>query len=139
MHLDIELALWWDFIEASSTSIALYIDDSQSVARISTDALETGKQTWFDFRFQISHLLFQLLFVFACLLHDFIEFAFLLFQSQMALFNQFFCSDHVVFLLLNANKCLIDFLVTEFYFQCLELYFLAQRIVFAVVLHLVEL
>ena len=51
VHLDIQLALRRDFVEATSTRVTLYGDDTESVTGTLTDALERLQQAAFDFRF----------------------------------------------------------------------------------------
>ena len=46
MHLDIQLTLGWNLIEATTTGITLYIDDTQTITRILTDTFERSQQTW---------------------------------------------------------------------------------------------
>ena len=40
VHLDIELTLGWNLVEATTTGITLYINNTQTIAGIATDALE---------------------------------------------------------------------------------------------------
>ena len=40
MHLDVELPLRWNLVEATTTSITLHINDTQTVASVLADTLE---------------------------------------------------------------------------------------------------
>ena len=48
VHLDIELALRWNLVEATATCITLHVNDTQTVAGTITDALEALEQTWLN-------------------------------------------------------------------------------------------
>ena len=50
VHLNIELSLWWNLIEATTASIALHIDHSQSVAHTLANTLKALQQSWFNQR-----------------------------------------------------------------------------------------
>ena len=40
VHLDVQLALWGNLVEATATSITLHIDDTQTIACILANTLE---------------------------------------------------------------------------------------------------
>ena len=43
VHLDVEMALWRNLVEATAASVALYIDDAKTVTCALADALERGE------------------------------------------------------------------------------------------------
>ena len=45
VHLDIQLALRWNLVEATTTSITLYVNDTQTIASTLTNTLEAREQT----------------------------------------------------------------------------------------------
>ena len=139
MHLDVELTLGRNLVEATATGITLHIDDTQTVTGILTDTLERGEQTGLDLRLQILHLFLQLIFLSTGLSHDLLEFRLLHIQVTLTLSNHLLISLQLVLLLLNTSVGLTDLLVAEFNLQCLELDFLAQCVILTVVLHLIEL
>lgn len=139
VHLDIELTLGRNLVEATAASITLHIDNAQAVAGILADALETGKKTRLNLCFQIAGLHLQHFLFLTGFLHDFIKFGLLLAECLGAVFNEFFALGEFLFLLLYLNECLTDFLVAELYFKILELYFLGQGVILTIVLHIVEL
>ena len=139
MHLDIELALWRNLVKATTTSITLHVDDAQTVAGILADALEAGEQTIFNLRLVFLGFRLQLLLFLTRLLHDFVELALLVGQCDQTVFLQCNSLLQVVVTLIDANQSLFDFLLAELNLESLELYLLCQRVILAVVLHLVEL
>ena len=139
VHLDVELTLRRNLVEATTASITLHVNDTQTVAGILTDTLVTGKQTLFDLQLQFLGSLLELLLFSTSLAHDLIELALLLLEGDLTVLDQLFSLLQVLTALLNLNISLANFLVTEFDLQFLELDFLAQRVVFAVVLHVVQL
>ena len=88
MHLDVELTLGRNLIEATATSIALHIDDAESVAGILADALEAGEQTRFYLQFEFFCFFLQLFFFLTRFLHDFFQFAALLVEVSIAVGNE---------------------------------------------------
>ena len=73
MHLDVELSLWRDFVEATSTSSTLDINDSQAVTGVFTNAFECRQQTGVDLLFEFFGFFAQFFLVLASLSDDFIE------------------------------------------------------------------
>ena len=61
MHLDIELALRWNLVEATATCVTLHVNDTQTVAGTITDALEALEQTWLNLLLELECLLLQIL------------------------------------------------------------------------------
>ena len=45
VHLDVELTLWRNLVEATTASIALHINNSETIACVLTNALEACEQT----------------------------------------------------------------------------------------------
>ena len=139
MHLDVELALGRNLVEATTTCVALHIDDAEAITSALANALEATQQTWVDFRLQLFGLSLQLLFLVLRLLHDLVELALLLVESHLAVLDDLLVHLHVALLLLHLDHGFANLLVAKFDFQRLILDFLGQRVVFAVVLHLVQL
>ena len=139
MHLHVQLTLWRNLIEASSASITLHIYDAETIAGILADALEAREQTRFNLHFKFLGFFLELFFLLTRFLHDFVELAFLFFQVFLTLVYQHFSVFQIGRTLINANACFPNLLVAEFDFKCLELDFLAQHVIFAVVPNLVEL
>ena len=50
VHLDIELTLWRNLVEATTASITLHIHDTQTIASTLADTLEAAEQTSVDSR-----------------------------------------------------------------------------------------
>ena len=65
-HTNIQLALGGDFIETATASIALHVNDTQSVAAVLTDTLECQQQTGFYGSLQFFGSFAQLLFLRPC-------------------------------------------------------------------------
>ena len=139
MHLDIQLALWRDLVEATTAGITLHIDNTQSVVRIPTDTLKTGEQTWFDLHLQLLRTLAQVLFLHTCLIHDLVQLILLLHEGLLTVGDQRLGICQVGCALLYTGVGLTDLLVAELNLQSLKLDLLAQRVVLTVVAHLVEL
>ena len=139
VHLDIQLTLWRNLVETTTAGITLHVDDTQSVAGTLADALEAGKQTRLDAGLQFLGLLLEIFLSLAGLLHDGIEFVALRLKVLLTLGERSLCVGEVVLALLHFLVGFADFLVAEFDLQCLELDLLGQRVVLAIVLHLVEL
>ena len=139
MHLDVELALWRNLVEATAASVALYIDDAKAVTCALADALERGEQTWFDLRFEFLCLHLQMVFLGACLLDDVVEFVTLHFEFLYVVVEVQLCLLAFGNLVLNLLLCLAYLLVAELYLELLEFNLLAESVVLAVVSHIVEL
>ena len=45
VHLDVQLALWWNLVKAATAGITLHIDNAETIAGTFADALEAGQQT----------------------------------------------------------------------------------------------
>lgn len=60
VHLDIELALWRNLVEATTAGVTLHIHDAKTVAGRLTNTLEAGQQTRFNFRLQLLGFLLEL-------------------------------------------------------------------------------
>ena len=139
MHLDIELTLRWNLVEATATSITLHIYDTQTIAGILSDALETCQQALIDFVLEFACLSLQSLFLFASFLHNLVELALLLLQSHVAVCQQLLSVLKVAMTLVDFNHSVLYLLLAKFNLQVLEFYLLSQGVILAVVLHLVEL
>ena len=74
VHLDVELSLWRNLVEAATTGVALHIHDTQSVAGTLANALEAGQQARLDLSLKLTGLGFQVFLLLAGLLHDFLQF-----------------------------------------------------------------
>ena len=83
--------------------------------------------------------LFEAFFLFFGFEHNLVEFAFLERQVGFALFEDGLIVLEVVLALVDADESLFDFFVAKLDFEALEFNFLAQCVVLAIVLHLVEL
>ena len=70
VHLDIELALRWNLVEATATCITLHVNDTQTVAGTITDALEALEQTWLNLLLELECLLLQILLFLTGFSHD---------------------------------------------------------------------
>ena len=111
MHLDVELALWWNLIEAATAGITLYVDDAQAVAGILADALERREQAWLYLGLQVLYLDLQLLLFGTCLFHNFVKLALLQVEGLTAVVDDFLVLSQFGLLLLNADVGLLDFFV----------------------------
>ena len=59
VHLDIQLALRWNLVEATTTCITLHINDTQTIAGTLADTLEAGEQTWLNLLLKLKSLLLE--------------------------------------------------------------------------------
>ncbi len=139
MHLDVELALWRNLVEATAARIALHIDDAETVAGVLADTLETRKEARLNLGFEFFRLGLELFLFVACLLHYFVKLVLLLFESLLAVGNDLLVVLLVLSSLCHAGFCLFYLLVAEFYFQTLIFYLLGESVILAVVSHVVEL
>ena len=139
MHLDVQLPLGRYLVETATTGITLNYRNAQTVAGILAYALETAQQSRLNLGLQVASLGLQFLLLVPCLLHDFLQFATLFCQRLVSVFYQFTGMGQFPVLLVYLDDSFLNFLVTQLHFQCLKLYLLAQRVVFAVVLHLIQL
>ena len=139
MHLDIELALRWNLVEATATCITLHVNDTQTVAGTITDALEALEQTWLNLLLELECLLLQILLFLTGFSHDRLELRTLHYQTLLAVCLLVLSLVKVVQALVDCLLRLADFLAAKFDFQLLELDFLAQSIILAVVANHFEL
>ena len=142
VHLDVELTLGRNLVEATATGITLHIDNAQSIARALPDALEAAEQTGVYGRhlcFQILSLGLQLFLFLSSFLHDFIQFATLQLKILLTLSYGLLRLFQLLLSLCHFLTGLADFLVAELNLEFLKLYFLVQRIIFAIVADIVEL
>ncbi len=86
---DIQLSLGRDFVEATTTSITLYIYDTQSIARVLTDTLERLKQARFNLGFKLFGFVSQLFFFLLGFRDDFVQFVLLDVQVFLSFFQRF--------------------------------------------------
>ena len=139
MHLDVELALRWNLVEATATCITLHVNDTQTVAGTITDALEALEQTWLNLLLELECLLLQILLLLTGLSHDRLKFRTLHYQALLAVSLLVLSLVKVVQTLVNHLLSLADLLAAKLDFQLLELDFLAQSIILAVVAYHFEL
>ena len=139
MHLDVELTLWRNLVEATTASIALHINNSETVACVLTNALEACEQTRLNSCLQLLGTLLELLLFLACFLHNLVELVLLLSEGSLAVLNEVVCVVEFLSLVLYLSQRLTNFLVAKLYLQALKLYFLCERVILAVVLHVIEL
>ena len=136
---DIQLSLGWDFVEATATSVTLYIYDTQSVAEF----LRIRLKDWSK-RGSIlvsSSLALSLSFSSSCLVSEMISSSSFFLNVQVFLsFIQRFCAlcGFSRFLLFLCSE-LFDSLITKFHFQSLEFDFFAQEVVLTVVAYILLL
>ena len=139
MHLNVKLALWRYFIEASAAGVALYVYYAETVARILAYPFEAGEKARFDLQFKVFSLFLQPFFFSACLVHNLLKLAFFLFKRLAAVGYLLLGGLQVVITFLHLGVGFTYFLVAQFYFKRLELNFFAERVVFTVVLNVVKL
>ena len=139
MHLDVQLSLWRYFVEASAAGIALHVNDAEAVACVLAYALERSQESGLNLCFELCNLFLQFLFLGASLFHNLVQLAFLHLKVVLALLYGCLVLVQLVGLLLYACLSLANLLVAQLYLECLELDFLAQCVVFTVVLYVVEL
>ncbi len=84
VHLDIELALRWNLVEATATCITLHVNDTQTVAGTLADTLEAGEQTWLNLLLKLESLLLQTLLLLTGFRHDVVKLRTLLYQARLA-------------------------------------------------------
>ena len=139
MHLHVQLALGRNLVETSTACITLNIYDTESVACILTNTLETCQQTWLDLCLDILRLIAQALFLLTSLLQDIIQLRLLLNEILLTFVNSLLSLLQILGTSLHASCCFLYFLFTEFNLKRLILNLLAQGVILTVVLHLVEL
>ena len=139
MHLDVQLALWRNLVEAATAGITLHIDNAETIAGTFADALEAGQQTRLDAGLQFFGFLLEIFLGLTRFLHDGVELVALRLKVLLALGERSLCVGEVVLTLLYLLVGFLDLLVAEFDLQCLELDLLGQRVVLTIVLYLVEL
>ena len=126
VHLDIQLALRRNLVEATTAGITLHVYDAQSVAGTLADALEAGEQTWLNLLLKLKSLLCKALLLFAGLSHDVLKLRTLLYQSVLTVGLLLLSLVKVVLTLTHLCQALANLLVAKLDFQLLELDFLAR-------------
>ena len=139
MHLDIQLALRWNLVEAATTSITLYVYDTKTIASTLTDTLETSEQTRLNLLFKLQSLLLQTLLFLTGFSHDVFQFRTLLYQALLAVSLLLLSLVQVELTLTNLLQSLANLLIAKLDFQLLELDFLTQSIILTVVAYSLEL
>ena len=139
MHFDVELTLGRNLIEAATTGVTLHIDDTQSVARTLADALEGTEEARLDLDFQVLGTLLEHGLLLAGLRQDILQLALFLVKILLTLLALGLGYLQVVGTVSHLVRCLLDFLVAKFHLQTLVIDLLAQRVILAVVAHLIEL
>ena len=139
MHLDVELTLGRNLVEAATTGITLHVYDAKTVAHVLADALERGQQARLNLCLQVLCLLFQFLLLGAGLFHDLVQLAALHFEVGLLLFQQFLSALEIFCALADTLLCIGNLLVAELNLERLELNLLAQHVVLTVVAHFVQL
>ena len=139
MHLDVKLTLRRNLIKAAAAGITLHVDDAQAITGVLTDALERGQKTRLDLGLQVLHLDLQLLLLGTCLFHNLVQLALFQVKGLTTVVDDFLVLRQLSLLLLNAEVSLLDLLVAEFDFQGLVFNLLRQRVILAIVLHVVQL
>ena len=114
MHLDIQLTLGWNLVEATTTSITLHVYDTQTIAGILADTLERGKQTWLNLCLQFVSFLLQFLLLCARLVHNLVKLALLQIQVALLFLQHVLVALQLFLLLSDTVLSLIDFLVTKY-------------------------
>ena len=97
-HFDVELALGRNLVEATTTSITLYVYNAKSIACVLTDTLERLQQTRFDRAFESLCAITQLLFLLLCLSNDLIELRLLVLEVSETLIKQYLSTLDVIHL-----------------------------------------
>ena len=138
-HLDFHLFLRRDAVEATTTGVALDVDDAETVAGVFADALEGGEGAGVDFGFEGFSLLAETLFVLLGFRHDFFEFGALFGEDVLLVGEFFFGSGDVGVFGVGYAGIFVDMLFAKFDFKGLEFDFLCEEVKFAVVAHVVEL
>ena len=139
MHLDIELSLWRNLIEASTACITLDIHYCQTVTRIFPYSFKCSQQAGFYLLFQFFGFISQLFFILTRFRHDFVELLFFLLQVGTTL-NQIRLTgfDFFFFGFLLCCKLANPFF-TKLYRQILKLNFFCQKIKLTIVPHIILL
>ena len=83
---DVQLTLRRNFVEATAASIALHIDNAQTVARILTDTFERLQEARFYFSFQFLGFIAQFFFLLFGFCHNLVQLVSFGFQVFGALF-----------------------------------------------------
>ena len=139
MHLDVELSLWRNLVEAATASVALYIHNAQAVACVLAYALEARQQTRVYLCLKLLSLSLKHLLLLAGLQHNLVQLVLLLLKSLLTVGHKVVGACKLAFLVLHLYVCLANLLVAKLYLKALKLNLLSQGVVLAVVAHLVEL
>ena len=139
MHLDIQLTLRWNLVEATATSITLNVNDTKTVTGILTDTLEALEQTALNTSLVILSLSLQDFLLLASLLHNLVKLTTLVLKGSLTVVELLLSTHHIALTLLNLLHSLLDLLLAELNLQFLELNLLCKSIILAVVLYLVKL
>ena len=113
VHLDVELPLRRYFVETTAASVTLNINDSQTVARVLTNAFEAAQQTSLYLCLEQFGFIYQLILLFARLLHNLIELVSLLFEIVCTCSNLFPHAIQVAITFINLDDCFFNLLVTK--------------------------
>ncbi len=139
VHLDLHLALRRDAVEAAATGITLDIYDAETIAGILADTLEGVEGALVDLGFECKCLGAELLLVLLGLAHDLFKFVTLLVKDMIAVDKLGFRSFDLSCLVLYRTGIFIDVLLCKLYLEGLIFNLLGEKIILAVVSHIVYL
>ena len=124
VHLDFELLLRGDAVEAAAAGVALDVDNTQTVAGIFADALEGIERIGVDFRLELLGLLTEALLVLTGFGNNLLEFGTLFGEHVLGVLNALFGSLDFRRLVLDLARIVVDVFLAKLDFEGLELHFL---------------
>lgn len=123
VHLDFELLLWGDAVEATTASVTLDVNHAKAVASIFADALEGSECAWVNHWLERMSFFAKAFFVLTSFRNDFFEFSFFLNEDVFAVRELVLgCFDFGSALLDNSAK-FHNMFFSEFDFELLILSF----------------
>ena len=139
VHLDFELLLRGDTVEAAAAGVALDVNNTQTVAGIFADALEGIERIGVDFRLELLGLLTEALLVLTGFGNNLLELGTLFGEHVLGVLNALFGSLDFSRFVLDLARIVVDVFLAKLDFEGLELYFLGEKVELAVIAHVVEL
>ena len=110
MHLDLHLLLRRNAVEATSTGIALYIHNAETVACVVAYALKRFQGTLVDARLYLLGLYAQTLFILSGLRYYFVKLRLLFFKDVLAVGKTLFGRGNVAVLCVYGTGILVEVL-----------------------------
>ena len=138
-QLQIYLALGWNLVEATTTSVTVDGYDSKTIAGSFADTSEGVEETFLDTFLQADSFSTERFFFLLCFPLDTCQLLLLSLQIYTALTDSFLEGSDTLLAVLDLGRPFSDALLGELDLEALEFDFLGEVVVLAVVLDVVEL